>query len=302
MPRPRKSGLTLILGLLPLIGAPLVANETSSPFGTGLARSISETRLPFTASDSQLDIEIRPKLADLVDEPYVRFPVELEYGFTPKLEGSLGYIPYLRNPFDDDSVSSDGYFTYGLKQRIDAMRDDRLAIAVGFDARIPLDYIPSDWARDNYNRYTPYFVAAYEIDRGGEWTIFSNFSHEILDKDHYQLETPPDTLPSLSAVTTGVLHHPPGDLRYGLRLQYYTEHFGGGDNDALAVIPSVTWYPAADTPVFRSIAGHFELTLDLEYSLSKLPEKTRDSDLGVSLDVRWRLVRKIERAKHDVVR
>ncbi|MBC2606134.1 hypothetical protein [Pelagicoccus albus] len=274
----------------------------NSPFGTDFIQTFSGTELPFTQNNSELNIEIRPKIGDLLDEPFIRLPIELEYGFTPKLEGSIGVIPFLENPFHGDRASSDGYFTFGLKQRIDALENDRLAVSVGLNGRLPLDTIPSDWQRDQYDSYTPFFVAAYEIDKSGEWTVFSNVAYELLDKDNNQMPYLIEAPNSLARFTTGFIHHPPGDLRYGLRFLYITEDFDGGTNDGLKIIPSITWYPPDDTWFFRSIAGHFELTLDVEYAMEKLPEQAEESDIGINFKVRWNLLRKNERAKEAVIR
>lgn len=271
------------------------------PFGHNLANTFENTNLPFIGPDSEFRIDLNPKIGDLLDDPYFRFPIRGEYSFTPTFEGHLGYTPFLNNPFASDPKNSLGYLKYGAKKRIDALHRDRLAIALGFDVRLPLETIPTEWIRDNYDTYSPYVVAAYEIDQNGEWTIFTNVRYDILDRSSPELSEPIDPPNSLSSITFGGVHHPSGDFRYALRALYQTDRYDGGTSDGLKLIPSVTWYTRDNSPFFRNIAGNFEITVELEYALKKLPEQHLESDLGVSIDLKWRFHRKIIPAKNDLM-
>lgn len=276
-------------------------NGGGSPFGTTLIDKIENTTLPFIGDNSEFRIELNPKVGDLFDEKYFRFPMRAEYNFTSKFQAYVGYTPFLENPFRSEPENSLGYFRYGLKKRIDALENDRLAIAVGLDTRLPLESIPTDWIRDNYDTYSPFLVAAYEVDRNGEWTAFTDLRYDSLDKSNPEIEYLPEHPRSLASVTIGGVHHPYGDFRYALRLLYLTDRFDGGDSDGIKLLPSITWYTKDDTPFFRNIVGNFEITFELEYAVQKLPEQWDESDLGVSLDLRWRLQRKVEKAKHDLM-
>lgn len=277
------------------------SDQDPSPWGSTIIDKIENTNLPFIGEDSEFHIELNPKIGDFLDEDYFRFPMRAEYNFTSTFQAYVGHTPFLENPFASDPKNSLGYFRFGAKKRIDALERNRLAMAVGLDARLPLESIPTDWIRDNYDTYSPFFVAAYEIDRNGEWTVFSNLRYDALDKSNPEIENPIVHPRSLATVTLGGVHHPYGDFRYALRLLYQTDRFDGGNSDGVKVLPSVTWYTREDTPFFRNIVGNFEITFELEYALEKLPEQWDESDLGVSLDLRWRLHRKIDKAKNDLM-
>lgn len=259
--------------------------------GYNLLESVSKAPLPFTGEDTDFSIDIKPKLSDFLHESYVRLPIEFEYSFTNKREGTIGLIPYLPNPFDSDAVSSDGYFTFGLKQRIDDMLDGRFSLAAGFDGKIPLEEIPSPLLRESYDQYMPYLTAAYALDRRNRWLAYSTFQYSWVGKDRRENRTPVDDPPSLAIFQPGIIYQPQGEFRYGLSFEYKTDRLDGGSDDGLKIVPSVTWFPPEGTPYFRRLVGHFEITLDLEYDLSQIEEEEYGSDFGVGLSVRWRLNR-----------
>ncbi|MBD5781703.1 hypothetical protein IEN85_19540 [Pelagicoccus sp. NFK12] len=260
-------------------------------FGHSFVDSISRAPLPFTGQDSDFSIDIKPKLGDVVHERYIRLPMELEYSFTNKREGKIGLTPYFSNPFDSDPVSSDGYLTFGLKQRLDDMLDGRLFLAGGFNARIPLEEIPSPLLRSSYDQYMPYITAAYRLDEEARWLAYSTVQYQWVGSDRRDNKLPVEAPNSLAVFQPGIIYQPLGEFRYGLSLEYKTDRFDGGSDDGLKIIPSITWFPPEDTPYFRRLVGHFELSLDLEYALSEIEEEEYGSDFGVGLRVRWRFLK-----------
>lgn len=256
--------------------------------GYGFIDTISKAPLPFTGRDSDFSIDIKPKLGDIVHERYIRLPMELEYSFTNKREGKIGIIPYFANPFDSDPLSSNGYLTLGLKQRVDNALDGDFSMAVGFDAKLPLEEIPSPVLRSSYDQYMPYLTAAYQLDEDARWLAFSTVQYQWVGKDRRENRTPVDAPNSLAIFQPGIIYQPHGEFRYGLSFEYKTDRFDGGSDDGLKIIPNITWFPPEETPFFRRLLGHFELSLDLEYALSEIEEEEYGSDFGVGLSIRWR--------------
>lgn len=269
--------------------------------GSGFIDTISKAPLPFTGRDSDFSIDIKPKLGDIAHERYIRLPMQLEYSFTNKREGKIGIIPYFSNPFDSAPQSSDGYLTLGLKQRLDDMLDGRFFVAAGFDAKIPLEEIPSPVLRNSYDQYMPYVTAAYQLDDDARWLTYSTVQYQWVGKDRREIRTPAEAPNSLAIFQPGIIYQPHGEFRYGLSLEYKTDRFDGGSDDGLKVIPNITWFPTEDTPFFRRLVGHFELSLDLEYALSEIEEEEYGSDFGVGLSVRWRFVKSKPPAEESVL-
>lgn len=294
----------LLLSLVPIFASRAQSPDPEDPesrkFGHGFLDRIANTPLPFTSPDSAIEIDIQPKLGDFIDHPYVRLPVEATYGFTEDLEGSVGLIPYFENPFDSEPVSSDGYVTLGLKQRIHDLYDERFDLAVGIDAKIPLEEIPSSRLRDSYDSYMPYVTASYALDDAREWLAFATLQYRMVGPDRREVATEDPDPYSLGVLRPGVIYQPGGNFRYSMQFEYKTERLDSGKDDGLKLIPAITWFPPPDTPFFRSIAGHFEFTLELDYAISEIKEEEGGSEVGASVDVRWRLYPKRSTAEDTV--
>ncbi|MDQ8201553.1 hypothetical protein [Pelagicoccus sp. SDUM812003] len=291
MPKPRRFlSIVLCCGATSCLAWQSLAEDwpEEKKIGYRFLDTVSKAPLPFTGKDSDFSIDINPKLGDVAHERYIRLPVELEYSFTNKREGKIGIIPYFSNPLDDDPVSSDGYLTLGLKQRVDNMLEGRFFLAAGLDVQIPLEEIPSPLLRSSYDQYMAYLTGAYKLDEEDRWLAYSTIQYQWVGEDRRDNKTPVDTPNSLAIFQPGVIYQPHGEFRYGLSLEYKTDRLDGGNDDGVKIIPNITWFPPEDTPFFRRLAGHFELSLDLEYALSEIDEEEYGSDFGINLNVRWR--------------
>src|SRR5882672_2425622 len=105
MPRLR---FPLILRILPAflaLGGAAFGAETSYP-GPGMRQTVLrmteffDTTLPGVLQEQNLTLHFTPKFSDLRDQEYIRFPFELRYGATSRLELSGGLTPFSPNPFN----------------------------------------------------------------------------------------------------------------------------------------------------------------------------------------------------------
>ena len=253
--------------------------------------ALFDSELPFTNPDSSWELQIKPKLGDVDDEPFIRLPMELRYGFTEQREGLIGYTPYLSNPFQSDAVSSWGYLNLGIKQRLDPFINDNWDLAFGLKARTPVDDIPAEAheIRNNYALYEPYVVFTHENPNHPRWQHVLSMSYIWVDDDPFNVVDASGPRPdSLFTLRPGLIYKPPGEWRYSLEVDYMTERLDGGVNDSLMVIPGVVWYPdrrKRNIPV----PGDFDVGLRFGLVIDSLPEERGRSDLQVSLRVRYRL-------------
>jgi hypothetical protein len=171
------------------------------------------------------------------------------------------------------------------------MLDGRLSLAAGLDAQIPLEEIPTPVLRNSYDQYMSYLTAAYQLDERARWLAYSTVQYLWVGKDRRENRTPVPAPNSLTVFQPGIIYQPQGEFRYGLSLEYKTDRHDGGNDDGLKLIPNITWFPPEGTPFFRRLAGHFELSLDLEYAFSEIEEEEweDESKFGVNLSVRWRV-------------
>ncbi|MEM9159363.1 MAG: hypothetical protein AAGB46_09965 [Verrucomicrobiota bacterium] len=249
--------------------------------------TLFNTELPFTSEESDWQLHLSPKFKDIIDEPFIRFPMEMRYGFSPYTEGSIGYTPFIGNPFDSDPIDSSGYLDLGFKHRAPTFINDSWELAYGLSARLPVDEIPTDSVRDNFARYQPYAVVSHRFHSKEPWNWYLNLSYDQIDRDPFRLARRDPKPNSLVITRPGIIFGPKGEWRYSLEYEYKTDRFDGGESNGHALIPGVTWFPDHEKRQFP-IPGEFDLGLTLRYNIQQLPEDNHRSDLRVSLRVRWR--------------
>ena len=267
------------------------ANESFLKTSRQFFDSLFNTELPFTNEKSDWQLHLSPKFKDIVNEPFIRFPMEMRYGFSPYSEGSIGYTPFIGNPFDSQTQDSAGFLELGFKHRAKKFINDSWELAYGINARLPMDEIPTDYIRDNFARYQPYVVVTHQFHPTEPWSWFLNLSYDHIDRDPFRLARYDPKPNSLGIVRPGFIFGPKGEWRYSIEYEYKTDRVDGGNSDSHAIIPGIAWFPnreKRDIP----IPGDFDLGLTFEYYLKQLPEELDQSDLQVSLRVRWRLSKK----------
>src|SRR5688572_6934089 len=97
-----------VRALVFLLGAASMATAAEQPMTTGdrvrervlRMTDFLDTMLPGVLEENNITLHFRPKFGDMRDEEYIRFPVELRYGYTDHLELQAGIVPFTPNPFN----------------------------------------------------------------------------------------------------------------------------------------------------------------------------------------------------------
>ena len=103
-----------------------------------------DTMLPGVLDEENITLHFRPKFGDLRDEEYMRFPLELRYGLTNRVELRGGLVPFTPSPFNSGRDHRWGLGEAKLGARYD-LRDALRFFSdttVGVETRIPLGNPP----------------------------------------------------------------------------------------------------------------------------------------------------------------
>ncbi|MCH6258144.1 transporter [Puniceicoccaceae bacterium K14] len=267
----------------PLKGAKKGVDELGRYFDNLFA-----TELPFIGPNTVWEFDISPKFGDVIDDPYIRLPLEATYGFSETLEASLGYTPYLENPFDSDPVHSDGYLSLGFKKRFAELFGEKSNLAVGASVREPLDDIPEQNIRANYLLFRPFVVYSLQLGDTDRWTAYWNVNYDLIG-DHIDDTPPPGRVPdSLFSLKQGVIYKIEGEWRCSLELEYQTTRMDGEEDDQWVIRPGVTWFPSEKRREAWFIPGDYSVGVTFGIALDQLNEHRDRSDFRTSVRFRWR--------------
>ena len=244
-----------------------------------------DTMLPGVLEKHNMTLHVRPKFSDLRDYEYWRFPFELRYGLTDRVELQAGFVPFTPNPFNRGMQHRWGLGEGKLGARYDigkALRffDDT---TIGFETRVPLGRPPIE-LNDHYTHLKPFISAARTLKMWPSTTFYANIAYDrSVDLTH---RSPP----SFDVERRNIVEIAPGLLfkpsEFGYFAEYRYRHIRNdyGWHLEHAVQFGTIWdIPLERTEKWR-LPGKWQL--ELAYKISH--EEGRETDQGVSARVNWR--------------
>lgn len=248
--------------------------------------TLFDSELPITAKPNRWSFRYNIKAGDLLDESYLRMPLEARYGLTPTTEVSLTSTTFLPNPFESPSEDSLGFLGVGFKQRLNSFIDDQWAFAFGAKAKVSLEEIPTDDLRDQYLRVGPFLVTVYSPPSLPRWQFINQIKYDwVTENPIHDSDVDPEPLSTFS-FSPAFVYTPKGEWRYSLEFEYQTDRFDGGVSDAFLVSPGIGWFPRKNN-FLRNIPGDFDFGLLFAHGIERLPIDADKDDLEVKLRVRW---------------
>ncbi len=180
-------------------------------------RNIFDYILPDTQERRTWRWSLQPRFGDFLHHDYVRFPMELTYGFNHRTEGTFGLDPYLANPFRDGHGSGIANLNGGLKYRWEPSFDPVARAATGVLVVHPVASAPYDF-NDGMNRYSVYTTFSRPNPRWADVEHFVNLSYDLLTPAAAQGKIDEDEpQDDFVKIGTGVLWHNKR-LTYGLAI------------------------------------------------------------------------------------
>lgn len=244
-----------------------------------------DTMLPGVLEENNITLHFRPKFGDLRDEEYMRFPLEVRYGLTNRVELRGGFVPFTPSPFN-----SGRDHRWGLGEaRMGVRYDLRHALkffsetTVGLETRIPLGKPPVD-LNDHYTHVKPFISAARELTRWRSTTLYANMAYDRSVKLTNREPPPPEVVRQhIFEVSPGILYKP---KQIGYFTEYRFRHIKEPMDTRLGhqVQVGTIW----DIPLEKSAEWRLPGKWQLELALRGGHEEGRGYDTGVSARVNWR--------------
>jgi hypothetical protein len=282
--------LAVVLASISLVGSVASAAEPRSTGDSMRERVLRmtdffDTMLPGVLDEHNMTLHVRPKFSDLRDHEYWRFPLELRYGLTDRLELRGGLVPFTPNPFNRGRQHRWGPGEVKLGARYDIGNwlkffDDT---TIGFETRVPLGRPPIE-LNDHYTHLKPFVSAARQMRVWPSTTFYLNLAYDrSVDLTH---RSPPP----FEVERRNIVEVAPGLLFKPSELGYFCEYrFRHIRNDyGWHLEHALQFGPVWDIPLKRTqqwkLPGKWQL--ELAYKISH--EEGRETDQGVSARVNWR--------------
>lgn len=244
-----------------------------------------DTMLPGVLDEHNITFHFRPKFGDLRDEEYMRFPVELRYGYTDHLELRAGIVPFTPSPFNSgrDHRWGLGEARLGARYDLGATLNFFDETTVGLDTRIPLGHPPVD-LNDHYTHVKPFITAARSLRAWPSTTLYFNLAYDrslnLTNRD----APPPEVIRKhIVEVAPGLLFKP---AQFGYFAEYRFRHISEPGDPHLA--HQVQFGTIWDVPLERSEKWRLPGKWQLEIAYRVEHEEGRETDHGVSARVNWR--------------
>ena len=244
-----------------------------------------DTMLPGVLDERNMTLHFRPKFGDLRDSEFMRFPLELRYGYSDQLELSTGLIPFTPNPFNQgrDHRWGVGEARFGARYDVGSAIDFFDDTTFGLETRIPLGHPPVE-VNDHYTHIRPSISAARRLRAWPDTTFYANVGY-----DHTINLTNRDRPPAI-VVRRNIFEVSPGLLYKPSELGYFAEyrfrHFHEPLETRLG--HEVQFGTIWDVPLSRSERWNLPGKWQLELAYKVTVEEGRDTDHGIRARVRWR--------------
>ena len=244
-----------------------------------------DTMLPGVLEENNMTLHFKPKFSDLRDNEFMRFPIELRYGYSDRLELSTGLVPFTPNPFNGGREHRWGPGEARLGGRYDLGKrllffDDT---TLGLETRIPIGKPPIE-VNDHYTHVKPFVSAARTLLSWPDTTFYSNVSYDRSVKLTRRGAPPREVMRrNVIEVSPGLLFKP---SEFGYFTEYRWRHIAEETEWHIGheVQVGTIW----DIPLARSESWRLPGKWQLEIAYKVEHEEGRGTDHGIAARVNWR--------------
>jgi hypothetical protein len=281
----------LLLGACIALAVPLRAAESRGTSGDRMRERMLQmteffdTMLPGVLDEHNMTLHFRPKFSDLRHHEFWRFPLELRYGYSNRLELSGGISPFTPSPFNGgrDHRWGPGEAKLAARYNVGELLRFFDDSTFGVETRVPLGKPPLE-INDHYTHVKPFVSTARTLHTWPSTTLYTNVSYDR------SVHLTRRGAPPAEVIRRHIIEFAPGLLykpgEFGYFSEYRWRHLDEPDGYRLGHEVQAGWI--WDIPLDRTerwrLPGKWQL--ELAYKVSH--EEGRETGHGVSARVNWR--------------
>lgn len=241
-----------------------------------------EVELPQTIGADSLEIDLRPRLRDILREDFIRLQWEITYGINDQWDVLSEWSPYIPNPVHGGSKWGLGSIEIGTKYNLlseDVFWGD---VAIGLITETPLGKPPREIS-SNYFQMRPFVSMSRPLFSPDQLSLLTEVEYiqefEVPGRNYL----PKDYQENILRITPALY------WKHSKELQYYGKYTWSNirrSNEAgstNALEPGIIWSP--QSRIHPKVPGSWSITLgyELEHGLRG------DINHSIQIKLRWRI-------------
>ena len=244
-----------------------------------------DTMLPGVLEENNVTLHFTPKFSDLRDNEYIRYPLELRYGATTRVELSAGLTPFSPNPINSgrDHRWGPGEGKLGARYDIGGLVPFFDDTTIGLETRSPLGNPPIK-LNDHYTHVKPFVSTGRTLRMWPDVLFYTNLSYDR------SVELTHRDAPPVDVMRRNVIEFVPGLLfkpgEFGAFSEYHWRHIA--EETEWHIAHEIRVGGIWDVPLSRSEKWNLPGKWQLEVAYKFNQEEGRGHDHGVTARVNWR--------------
>lgn len=243
-----------------------------------------DTVLPGTLRKYNTVLDFSPKFSDLRNREFIRYPLELRYGASDRLELFGGLTPFSPSPFNSGREHRWGLgeVNFGFRRKLEEGFSFYQLASFGLEVRIPVGKPPLD-LNEGHIHIRPFLTGARDLP-WAHTKFFSSLSYDrSLDAPGRDGPPPEYIRQHILEVAPGILYKP---ADYGTFVEYKFRHLDEDDGYRLShgVKIGMIW----EIPRARSKSWKLPGKWQIELAYKVVKEEGRGVDHGIVTRVRLR--------------
>jgi hypothetical protein len=202
-----------------------------------------EIEMPKTERRGEVTFDFQPHFRDLIDQSYLRIPLEFRWGVNDHFEFNWSGDSYIDHGLRNGDYSGNGFSAvhFGAKYAWHEWLKPVWDTSVGVNSSFPVSHPPIELT-DGHNHVTPYITLGRKVDDIKGLSGFINVSVDFISKSSTPGNFGQNEPHSRSMTLRPGLVYDLGHWHYTCEVAVTTTRLiGGGNHDFLIIRPGVVW-------------------------------------------------------------
>ncbi len=195
--------------------------------------------LPDTERRNHIGISVRPDVADIFQEDYIRMPVKFRYGLTKNIEISVTPGTYIHNPRRKTAGFGVADMDFGFKYNFLRILRKHVSMAFAFNTLYPVGSNPD--LMDGFVHYKPKLIVSKTLEDFHKIEVVSSIGWDMIDGATEPLDEEDEGQLDITELSLG-FKLPRDPYAWSLEFVYTTERPDGGDFEGFTATPGWHWY------------------------------------------------------------